>query len=338
MYKKQITLSYSIFSYYRTALMGIAILGVMILHGIRWAGIEDSLFDKIVSPFARIAFTEGFVFLSGLGLYYSFSKNSNLKEFYMKRWYRLMVPFLIMATPFYLYSLLDDGDIMRFLLNESTLYFWIFGNNGMWYISISVLLYIIFPFIYKFMFIDNNNKTITLRALLLILLSITTVVGISLVSPEYYKMTSIGIDKLPIFIIGMLIGYYAKMSYKLTVFYLVFCGVLVILTLFAKKADDYFIPYYEMSARLLLMPLTCIVLDWLKPKRIISILEWFGKYSLELYVLHMFIKKMMFGTIMYLDIPTNILPIFLTISTITLSILACAPVHRAIDVVIKKIR
>ena len=130
-----------------------------------------------------------------------------------------MVPFLIMATPFYLYSLLDNGDIMRFFLNESTLYFWIYGNNGMWYISISVLLYILFPFIYRLIFQGNDNKSITLRALLLTVLCIAAVVSISLLSPEYYDMTSIGIEKLPMFIIGMLIGHYAIKTCKLSVYH-----------------------------------------------------------------------------------------------------------------------
>lgn len=318
--------------------MGIAILGVMILHGIGWAEIEDSLFAKIASPFARIAFTDGFIFLSGFGLYYSFSNNSNLKEFYKKRWYRLMVPFLIMATPFYLYSLLDNGDIMRFFLNESTLYFWIYGNNGMWYISISVLLYILFPFIYRLIFQGNDNKAITLRALLLTVLCIAAVVSISLISPEYYDITSIGIEKLPMFVIGMLIGYYAIKSCKLTVYHLLGGGVLVMATLFAKKADDYFIPYYEMSVRLLLMPLTCIVLDWFKPKRIISILEWFGKYSLELYVLHMFFKGVISEIMTLSVVPSEYIPIAMTSTTILLSVAVCSPIHKGIDFVIKKFR
>lgn len=330
--------NYSVFSTYRGALMGIAILGVMILHGIRWAEIEESLFAKIASPFARIAFTEGFIFLSGFGLYYSFSNNSNLEEFYKKRWYRLMVPFLIMATPFYLYSLLDNGDIMRFFLNESTLYFWIYGNNGMWYISISVLLYILFPFIYRLIFQGNDNKAITLRALLLTVLCIAAVVSISLISPEYYDMTSIGIEKLPMFIIGMLIGYYAIKSCKLTVYHLLGGGILVMATLFAKKADDFFIPYYEMSVRLLLMPFTCIVLNWFKPKRIIKILEWFGRYSLELYVLHMFFIGTIGSVLSICEYPGALIPMTKTMLTMTLAIIVCAPVHRAIDFVIKKLR
>lgn len=329
---------FSLFSKYRGVLMGIAILGVMILHSIKWAGLEDTLFKQIVSPFARIAFTDGFIFLSGFGLYYSFRNNSNLKEFFMKRWYRLMVPFLIMATPFYLYMLYDNGDFIRFLLNESTLYFWLYGNNGMWYISMSVVLYMIFPLLYKYIFRTEDNRSVTIRALSLIILCICSVVAVSVLSPSYYEMVSIGIEKTPMFIIGMLVGYYAVNSYKLTLYHLLGGGILVILTLFSKKADDYFIPYYEMSVRLLLMPLTCIVLEWFKPKRIISMLEWFGKYSLELYVLHMFLIGVINEIMTTSIIPSSYIPIAMTSTTILLSIVVCSPIHKGIDFIIKKFR
>ena len=74
------SVNFSVFSAYRGALMSIAILGMIILHEIGWAEIEDSLFAMFASPFARIAFTYGFIFLSGFCLYYSFRKNSNLKD------------------------------------------------------------------------------------------------------------------------------------------------------------------------------------------------------------------------------------------------------------------
>lgn len=214
--------NFAIISQYRGALMGIAILGVMIRHGIVWSETMGSIFDIVTYPFTRIAFTQGFIFLSGFGLFYSFSKNNNLKEFYRKRWYRLMVPFLIMATPFYLYNLYDNGDLIRFLLNESTLYFWLYGNNGMWYIAISVMLYILFPLMYVFIFKSKENKDIvSIRALLLIFISICSVTFVSQVFPEYYDMTSIGITQIPIFILGILVGYYALYSCKLTISHLV---------------------------------------------------------------------------------------------------------------------
>ena len=109
-------------------------------------------------------------------------------------------------------------------------------------------------------------------------------------------------------------------------------------TLFAKKADDYFIPYYEMSVRLLLMPFTCIVLNWFKPKRIIKIFEWFGRYSLELYVLHMFFSGTIGSVLSFCEYPGALMPMTKTMLTMTLAIIVCAPVHRAIDFVIKKLR
>ena len=41
--------------------MGIAILGVCLLHAFKWAGIGESLIAHTIGPFARIAFTDGFL-------------------------------------------------------------------------------------------------------------------------------------------------------------------------------------------------------------------------------------------------------------------------------------
>lgn len=62
--------------------MGVAILGVCIAHALVWSHLDTSIASKILGPFTRIAFTEGFLFLSGLGLYYSFQKNDNIDLFY----------------------------------------------------------------------------------------------------------------------------------------------------------------------------------------------------------------------------------------------------------------
>lgn len=93
-----------------------------------------------------------------------------------------------------------------------------------------------------------------------------------------------------------------------------------------------------MSVRLFLMPITCIVLDRIKPKRIISILEWFGKYSLELYVLHMFLIGVINEIMTTSIIPSSYIPIAMTSTTILLSVAVCSPIHKGIDFLIKKFR
>ena len=196
----------SLYSKYRGALMGFAILGVLLGHGLGWAELRDYSWTKPIGLFGRIAFTEGFLFLSGLGLYYSFRKNGDVRAFYVRRWWRMMFPFMLMALPFYLVRLLcGDMTPLKFVLSETSLYFWFFGNNGMWYISVSVLLYAIFPLLYKFMF--AHDKSVMMRSLVVIVVMLTAGGMVYLLLPGYYEMTKIGIMKMPMFPIGMLTAY-----------------------------------------------------------------------------------------------------------------------------------
>lgn len=45
----------------------------------------------------------------------------------------MIIPFALIAFPFNFYGLFQNGDFQIFLLNESALYFFFYGNNGMWY-------------------------------------------------------------------------------------------------------------------------------------------------------------------------------------------------------------
>lgn len=211
------TYSFDVFSRFRGELMGIAILGVCLLHAFGWADMGESFICKVISPFARIAFTEGFLFLSGFGLYYSFSKNHNKKTFYLKRFNRVLLPYVMMGAPFFLYGLIwGDVSFPQFLLKVTTLYFWFFGNDGMWYISMSVALYALFPFVYKFIFCNPQEKTIIGRTLLLVLACLVVCLALHYYAPAYYAKLAIGISKSPMFLIGMLSGYYSRHNRKLS--------------------------------------------------------------------------------------------------------------------------
>lgn len=202
---------FGVFSKFRGELMGIAILGVCLLHGLHWAGMDGTLLAKLVGPFARIAFTEGFLFLSGFGLFYSFSRNGDKRVFYRKRLHRVLLPYMMMALPFFLYGLVR-GDITwtEFILKESSMYFWLFGNDGMWYISVSVVLYAVFPFVYQFVFGVKEEHNVIMRAVALIALSVAACIALCLITPGYYKLVEIGISKTPMFVIGMLVAYLAR--------------------------------------------------------------------------------------------------------------------------------
>ncbi len=134
----------------RNELMGIAILEVMLWHLQESAGVRNQL----LQVFTKLIYTPGFFFLSGFGLFYSLSGNSNILSFYRKRIFRLYLPYLIISTPFILYiGILKGKIIVDLLMDISTLNFWIRGNYlGVWYIAVSLVLYFIAPILYRIMF------------------------------------------------------------------------------------------------------------------------------------------------------------------------------------------
>ena len=197
--------------------MGLSIIGVCLLHVFTWAGIEGNLIAKLLKPFARIAFTEGFLFLSGFGLYYSFSKNGDLRQFYLKRVNRVLLPYMIMGLPFFLLSLIAGNiSLSTFLLKLTSLYFWFWGNDGMWYISMSVALYFLFPVVYRFLFIQQKEQVVLVKTLLVVTICIAVSYVMYALAPHYFSMVQIGITKAPMFFIGMLVAWYSCLGRSMT--------------------------------------------------------------------------------------------------------------------------
>lgn len=329
---------FNIISKFRGELMGIAILGVCLLHAFAWTGMGDSILCKVISPFARIAFTEGFLFLSGFGLYYSFSKNDDSRAFYKKRFNRVLLPYMMMGLPFFLYGMIGgEVSFAKFLLKITALYFWLFGNDGMWYISMSVALYAIFPFVYKFIFDNKQEKSIILRTLFLVVACIALCWALYMCAPTYYAKLEIGIARTPMFFIGMLVGHYSQNNKTFSWKHMLWGGVLLCLTFVLKKHSDFATSYYDMAYRLLMMPLACTLLAWFNYKPINATLQWFGKYSLEIYVLQMLVISIVGRILMAVNCSSSYLSILQTLLTFCIVIGMCSPTHKVIGKLIKRI-
>jgi len=219
----------------------------------------------------------------------------DVNDYYMRRFCRLGVPFMTISFPFYFYrDILQDIDVFRFFMEQSSLYFWFYGNNGMWYISVALVSYALFPFIYKITN-DRLRNVLAIVAVTVVLLAV-----MRMAFPNYYAMTKIGIPKFPIFIVGCYFGYLAKNAIKCNVLKY-FISVLVLAAIFyvGRSYDDtFFSSLYEIAIRLLTIPLCCMILSSCAELRGASCLnrplQWLGRYSLELYLLHMFLYQYVF--------------------------------------------
>ncbi len=77
--KDNLKLNWGLFSEHRQALMGGAILCIMLYHSFQ--GASDGTISRIFVT-GKIG-VEFFLIISGVGLYFSLSKDSNLKRFYI---------------------------------------------------------------------------------------------------------------------------------------------------------------------------------------------------------------------------------------------------------------
>ncbi len=127
---------------YRSELMGWSILWIMALH-FRFITIKPLGF------IAQYGFSgvEIFMFVSGLGLYYSLQKRPSLPTFYRKRLFRIFPTYYLVGV---IASLVLFGDnLQTYLFRYSTIGFWTGGPYFEWYIPSIVACYLAAPFLKK---------------------------------------------------------------------------------------------------------------------------------------------------------------------------------------------
>lgn len=312
-------MSYDCISKYRSELMGVAILGVMLIHMLSWLGYVQppfSLSVKLLRQAAFLVYTEGFLFFSGLGLYYSFTKDSRLGRFYSRRFKRLWVPYLLLAIPFYFYmDIIRDGRGGQFTMDVTTLTNLFVRNNGMWYIAFTAILYAVFPFAYKS--VVDKGKMKWGRLAFIIFLCVALDASLYIFAPQWYGPVRIGYSKLSAFFLGMGAGY---LSFRHERFgKITFLVVLLTFVVLYLPHNDFLDAYAGIMQRVLAI----IVLCWLFPylhHALLAVFRWFGKYTLELYILHMFLLNL-FSTVLHIS------PVIVVTLGIGSSLLLCMPVN-----------
>lgn len=194
-------INWNIVSQYRNELFGIAAILVMVTHVSGYTFPEG--IGGIIYKICQQGSMGGniFLFLSGMGLYYSLKKDSNIRNFYMKRVKRVIIPYFVLAIPGFI--ILDLAirhvAIEKFLIDVFLVSFWLQGDFILWYISFIIILYLIYPVIY-FLLLKKENSNLKF----LICFSFTFLLNIWLLynAPEIYNRFEIALNRMPIFILG----------------------------------------------------------------------------------------------------------------------------------------
>lgn len=287
--KNEITIKKNKFSFLgelsncRSAIMGIAILWIMLFH----SGMPCPS-NVILKTFWYVFVSFGggfgvnlFFILSGFGLYYSMSKYSNTDKINWLAWgkkrlIRLLPSYIIVSVIYY--ALIGELSLYNIL----QLNFWIDGDRDFWFIPGILVCYFLFPGVYL------GSKKWGFEKMTIILL-VLLVLGNFLFEAytEYYSKIEIFTWRLPCFVIGVYFGYLAneKPNGKTWIIDLVMAVLFVSsIVIFGLSRLS-----FVMGSVLLLPVLTMIVSACQKNKAftiVDKVLSYCGSRSLQLYLIH----------------------------------------------------
>lgn len=170
------------------------------------------------------------------------------------------------------------------------------------------------------------------------LMTVVSIVNICILKfqPEYYSTHNLGIEQYCIFYVGMLTGYI--LNRKKLVFQLILPILFILFFTFQRIIPELYFLYDPMKKVCIYMPLICILFYTLEHRiKLIHwiriALDWMGRYSLELYILH----SILYCFLIRLNI--DILDTTISISTaIIVSLIVCQPIHLLIYKIVQRLK
>lgn len=198
-------------SKYRNCIYGFSILWVVVFHGWAITKVDYTFGHSFLDPLQSLIAVGGvgvdvFLLLSGISLYFSFQKDSDLYRFAKKRILRIFPAlFLIDGIYWFVRYAVLNGDVAGFVSRITLLRFWLTGDQGVYFVSLIMVLYFIYPFIYSYLFGRERGNPFV-RLLILLAIEFALIWLVFLVSPKWYSLTEIALTRVPVFTIGCWLG------------------------------------------------------------------------------------------------------------------------------------
>ena len=262
-----------------------------------------------------------FLFLSAFGLSFSYAKNT-LKEFYWHRIKRVAIPFLWVSIPYFLwydFFYLKDG-FLQFLLNVSTINNWFVDDYAIWYVAAIIPLYLIYPSVYIF-----NQKTEYISTLFIIVVSVVAELWI-FQEKIYYGVERVW-SRVPVFIGGLLLSNWLKEqsnnAVKIQWYFILVCLALLFV-IFIPAKPIMMVRYLYGIAVVPFLILTTFLFDaclnyikWFKA--LYKFCEWIGELSLEVYIIHVIIIRLIHYYDYFNLLPSLLWYVLIPIATLPLA-------------------
>ncbi|MBO4315221.1 MAG: acyltransferase [Prevotella sp.] len=245
-----------------------------------------------------------FLFLSGYCLYLSLNRNCNVCNFFRKRFKRVVVVYLIVAIPFFIYKEVFEmhtPSTVHFLFNLSGLSFWLDHVLNVWFVHAIILFYIL-----TIPFFNLVKKGIGFGLALLVVLFVANFWAHEHI-PSFYNQGSIAYIRILPYVFGMVMAdaneryhlqerFQGMKQYVSIIFTIILIGYFVIYLAIDVEGMafkrfhsmgmwlSYLTIIFPILSLFLLVSKLCSKVKWLS-----SFLVTVGKVSLEFYMIHIMI-------------------------------------------------
>lgn len=217
-------------STYRTQLMGIATMMIIICHAEASGVLIPGWLTRICN-YGNYG-VDIFLFLSGLGLSYSLNKletnGGGIFIWYKKRYLRILIPYLIVYVPYcIIFLLLGKYSVVDSILCLSTLEYWLF-HRGAWFVSLILVLYFIAPLLY--MLLSGNRRIAFALGMIAIIMVLGNISLKDFGSNVIMANVQGALERTPSFIFGMVLAFYCKSQKSVSVFWIIMLAILWIIS------------------------------------------------------------------------------------------------------------
>jgi peptidoglycan/LPS O-acetylase OafA/YrhL len=154
-------------------LRGFAIISLIIVHVLSYCLFIDKLNSIIIVSMPIIIFSRfvvpAFIFISGFILYLKYKSKTNIKEFYLKRFLKIIPPYVIFSLLYYLWNNFVN-DKSGFSIADLT--YQVLTANAhahFWFFALIIQIYLLFPFV---LYIYRRIKRKSLFVLIIFIIQI----------------------------------------------------------------------------------------------------------------------------------------------------------------------
>ena len=245
--------------------------------------------------YVRSIGVELFVFMAGMGQYYSYSRQPDILNYYKRRATRVLIPYAILAVPFWFMkdAILAKAGAAEYFKDLFFFTFFTDAEHALWFIGFILAMYLILPVVYQLLYKDKKTGILWFVALIAGVIFASE--QIRLQDPETYLGVEIALTRIPIFIVGVYAGKWIKEDKKISnlplwVFTLLSLGLKIFIV--KTETGNYIARYTDIFYALALILILTIL-----SQRIIrhivglkKVLTLIGAYSLELYMTHVTVR------------------------------------------------